>query len=140
MSTNVLRGLDIKIGVIEGDKFTLLAGQRGATLNRSSEAIDGTHKGSNGWKENLAGTKEWSIECNGVFVTDDVAFAKLEQAFAEDMFVKVKISNGTWGYEGQALITDFPIETPYDDAATYTVTLQGSGSLNKIAINTPAQI
>ena len=48
--------------------------------------------------------------------------------------VKVKIGDDAgWGYEGNAIITDFPIEAPYDDALSYTVTLQGTGELSKLA-------
>lgn len=131
---SITRGVDVKVGIKNGASFEILAGQRGATLNRSSEVVDVTNKVSGGWKENLAGAKEWSLECNGVFVADDASLAKLEEAFNTSAEVDVKIFNGTWGYEGKALITDFPVETPYDDAATYTVTLQGTGALNKVTV------
>ena len=45
----------------------------------------------------------------------------------------IKISDGTWGYKGKAIITDFPIDAPYDDAATYSLTLQGTGELSAVS-------
>ena len=103
MATNAKRGLDIKISI--GEQF--LAGQRGATLNRSAETIDITNKVSAGWKEMMTSVKEWSIDCDGVFVADDVALKSLETAFNANTVVDVKISDGTWGYKGKAIITDF---------------------------------
>lgn len=132
MATEAKRGLDIKISLKEGSAYKDLAGQRGATLNRSAETIDITNKVSAGWKENIASVKEWSVDCDGVFVADDEALAKLEEAFNNNTSVTVKMADSQWGYEGQAIITDFPIEAPYDDAATYSMTLQGTGSLQKI--------
>ena len=126
MATNAKRGLDIKISI--GEQF--LAGQRGATLNRSAETIDITNKVSAGWKESITSVKEWSVDCDGVFVEDDTALKALETAFNANTMVDVKISDGEWGYKGKAIITDFPIEAPYDDAATYSLTLQGTGELS----------
>lgn len=126
MATNAKRGLDIKISI--GENF--LAGQRGATLNRSAETIDITNKVSAGWKEIITSVKEWSIDCDGVFVEDDTALKALETAFNANTMVDVKISDGEWGYKGKAIITDFPIDAPYDDAATYSLTLQGTGELS----------
>ena len=125
MATNAKRGLDIKISIGE----TFLAGQRGATLNRSAETIDITNKVSAGWKEMITSVKEWSVDCDGVFVAGDAALEQLETAFNSNTVVDVKITDGTWGYKGKAIITDFPIEAPYDDAATYSLTLQGTGEL-----------
>ena len=126
MATNAKRGLDIKISI--GENF--LAGQRGATLNRSAETIDITNKVSAGWKEMITSVKEWSVDCDGVFVEDDTALKALETAFNANTMVDVKISDGEWGYKGKAIITDFPIDAPYDDAATYSLTLQGTGELS----------
>lgn len=131
MATNAKRGLDIKISVKNGAEDKFLAGQRGATLNRSAETIEITNKVSAGWKENITSVKEWSIDCDGVFVADDAALSELETAFNANTLVDVKISDGTWGYTGKAIITDFPIEAPYDDAATYSLSLMGSGELTK---------
>ena len=129
MATNAKRGLDIRISI--GENF--LAGQRGATLNRSAETIDITNKVSAGWKESITSVKEWSVDCDGVFVADDVALKSLETAFNANTVVDVKISDGQWGYKGKAIITDFPIDAPYDDAATYSLTLQGTGELSAVS-------
>ena len=126
------RGLNVLVSTGEGQ---VLGGQRGATLNRGSETLDVSNKATGGaWKEFIAGAKEWSIECDGILIDGDASFTALETAFLNGTIVKVKIGDDAgWGYNGNAIITDFPIEAPYDDALTYTVTLQGTGELSKVA-------
>ena len=135
-ATNAKRGLDIIIS-IDGEA---LGGQRGATLNRSAEVIDISNKVTGGWAEKMASLKEWSIDCDGIFVVDDQALVKIEEAFLNSKVVEVKIADEKWGYHGKAVITDFPIEAAYDDAATYSLTLEGTGALEKVvAEQTPGQ-
>lgn len=127
--TNAKRGLDILIYTSDNK---MLAGQRGCTLNRSASLIDVTNKTNDGWVESLTSTKQWSIDCDGVFVYDDAALVELEEAFLNSTVVKITLKDSKgWGYEGNAVITDFPIEAPYDDAATYSLTLTGTGALTK---------
>ena len=58
----------------------------------------------------------------------------LEEAFLSGELVDVKIGDDAgWGFEGKAIITDFPVEAPYDDALSYSMTLQGTGALGKIS-------
>lgn len=142
METNkakVIRGLDIIIMADtsekqDGTKYEAVGGQRGATLNRSSDVIDVSNKVSSGWKEVLTSLKEWSIEADGIFLDGDSAIDLLEKAFEESKPVMIKIGkeDESWGHQGLAIITDFPIEAPYDDATTYSITLQGAGGLTKL--------
>lgn len=126
--TNAKRGLDI-ILTINGN---IVGGQRNATLNREAEVIDITNKVSAGWTENMTSVKSWSIEGDGIFVVDDTALDAIETAFLEGSFVTVKVADENWGYTGKGVITDFPIEANYDDAATYSITITGSGALTKV--------
>lgn len=109
----------------------VLGGQRGATLNRSAETIDTTSKDSDGWSESVPGMKSWSIDADGVFVTTDAAYTTLETKFlaGETIVAYIEFAGGK-KYEGTCIITDFPIEAPYDDLATYSVSLTGTGVLS----------
>ena len=123
-----VKGVDvvIKIGT------DLLAGQRSATLNRAGETIDVTTKDSNGWKESEPGLKEWSIDCDGLFVESDTAYEALETAFINGDKVSVELGMPSGlKYSGQAIITDFPLEAPYDDNVSYSVAFAGDGELTK---------
>ncbi|MDK2986537.1 MAG: hypothetical protein PWQ96_2181 [Clostridia bacterium] len=130
--------IKVQTGVDEttGDPiFTIVGGQRGATLNRSAETIDITTKSSSGWRENEASIREWSIEADGLLIEDDTAYTELENCYMNGTKSLVELVTAAGNtYEGEALITDFPIEAPYDDAATYSVTLQGTGPLTKTAV------
>lgn len=129
-----MKGLSIKLGIKNGTNFTALAGQRGATLNRSGDTIDVSNKVTGDWKEFIAGAKEWSVDCDGIVMKDDTSFTDLEAKFNAGDVIDVQFSNDgkDWGYEGKAIIVDFPIDTPYDDAVTYTVSLQGTGALTPV--------
>lgn len=128
------RGLNVLISIKDGASYRNVAGQRGATLNRSGETLDVSNKATGGdWKEYIQGAKEWSVDCDGILIDGDEGFAKLEEAFLAGNLVEVKIGdNAEWGYKGSAIITDFPIEAPYDDALTYSMTFQGTGALSKV--------
>jgi len=122
-------GIDfvIKIGT------DILAGQRGATLNRDMDTIDVTAKDSaDNWRENEASFKNWSIDADGLIVETDTAYLALETAFDDGTKVTVEVSTPAGHkYSGSALITSFPIDAPYDDAATYSLSLLGDGALTK---------
>jgi TP901-1 family phage major tail protein len=127
------KGIDFLLKIKSGETFVVLGGQRGATLNRSAETMDVTTKDSGGWKENLAGLKEFSIDADGLIVESNTAYQALEDAFNDGTAIDVELStpNDTT-YTGKVLVTDFPIELPYDDTVTYSVTLTGTGALTKV--------
>ena len=134
-ATAGLGGKDILLCIFNaaGDKLLAIAGQRGLTLNRTKESIEITSKDSEGgWKSRVTGMKEWSIENDGVYITSDETHGLLSKAFEEDTFVCLKIINNktkTAMFGGLATITEYPIEAPYDDALTYSLTLEGTGPL-----------
>lgn len=131
------KGFDILLKVKKSSgSAEILGGQRNATLNRSKETIDTTNKTTGGWKTFLPGLKEWSVDADGVYVVSDRAYGILEEAYNNDIPITVELGeagSGDIGFTGEAIITDFPVECPYDDTCTYTVTLQGTGELKAIS-------
>lgn len=131
------RGIDIllKVKTSEGELKTI-AGQRSATLNRSADTLETTNKATgNGFKSFLPGFKEWSVDCDGILMTSDDSIAILEEAYMNGTTLVAQIGDtkdATYGYQGDVIVTDFTIEYPYDDAVTYSLTLQGSGALEEI--------
>ena len=122
-----------------------IAGQRGATLSRTAETIDTTSKDDGLWASAIAGYRSWSIEVEGAWLEGDERLKALDQAFTNGTPVKVAVlmnagSEGTaYGtlkakesYTGEAYITDFSYELPYDDLASYSMTLQGNGELKRV--------
>ena len=126
-------GMKVKLFIKDTVTGKILGGQKNATLNRSAETIDATSKDAEGfWQESIAGFKSWSIDCDGALIESDSAYEILETAFLNSANVDVYLDlpSGT-KYQGNATITDFPLEFPYDDLATYSVSFQGSGALVK---------
>lgn len=112
---------------------TRVAGQRGATLNRSYETTDRTTKDSNGNKEFGVSLSEWSIEADGLLVESNAALMALEDIMSSREPVQIELITAAGNkYQGMAFITDLPIEAPHDDEATYSVTFQGTGALTKV--------
>lgn len=113
--------------------WTKVAGQKGGTLTREYDTIDVTSKDNMGWNDEEYGNASWSIEADGLLVEDDAGFLALEAAFEGAEYVKVRFQTQAGNkYEGSAIISDFSVEAPYDDSATYSLTLNGKGAYTKV--------
>jgi len=125
----------VNTGTAETPTYTKVAGQRGGTFNREYDTLDSTSKDSGNFTENEYGLGSWSIEGDGLLVESDSGFTALEDAFdnAEKVMVRFETAAGN-KYEGSAIITDFPIEAPYDDIATYSITLTGDRAYTKTSV------
>lgn len=127
------KGVDILIlvrtgGTDQDPVFTVVGGQRGATLSESVETIEITHKASTG-KEYDYGWSDWTISCDGVYIEDDAGYAALVSAMRNKQQVQVRWSEGGASkLEGMALVTSRDLDGPYDGEATYSVELQGTGA------------
>ena len=68
-----------------------------------------------------------------LIVENNEAYSILEDKFMNSETITAVIVTPTQkAFQGEAIITDFPLEAPYDDAATYSVTFTGSGKLEKV--------
>lgn len=140
-AAKAVAGKDILLAVYSADGADLLAisGQQGLTINRSADSIEITSKDTaGGWKSKIAGMKEWSIDNDGLYVPNDQSHSVLSQAFENGDPVCVKVVNGKTKvgmFGGLAVITDYPLEAPYDDAMTYSLTLEGMGALVDLLVN-----
>ena len=140
-AAQAVAGKDILLCVFDqtGENLMAIAGQQGFTLNRSSESLDTTSKDTQGgWSSRTAGMKEWGVDTDGIYVMSDQSHALLSKAFENGDPVCLKVVNikqqtGLWG--GLAVITDYPIEAPYDDSMTYSITFEGVGALVNLLEN-----
>lgn len=134
-----MRGVDILISVNTGTTaaptWTVVGGQRGAKLSEKSDTIETTSKDSAGVKNFDYGLYEWSISADGVYINDDKAYEAIRTAMRTKQTVQVKIkeptgANGSTNVQiGTALVTSSELDAPYDAEVTYSVDLQGSGTL-----------
>lgn len=130
--------LFVNTGTTAAPIWTKVAGQRGGTLNRSLDTIDLTTKDSSSWREIEGNFFEWSIEFDALLIETDEGFKRLETAFLAKEKIMVRFTTYLdTVYSGTAILTDFPIEAPFDAEATYSGTLQGSGELTRTVATVP---
>ncbi|MGG0487253.1 phage tail tube protein [Priestia aryabhattai] len=122
-----IAGVDVLVKI--GSPAAAIGGQSGAKLNRSMNVIETTDKTSNGWVTKIGGTKEWSIDMDAFMVIGDAGYTALSTAFKNREEVDVELAIGNITYSGKALLSDFPVDTPSDDAVTFSITLEGTGEL-----------
>ena len=134
-TATAVAGKDIILCIFDntGSELLAISGQQSLTINRSADSIEITSKDTQGgWKSKIAGMKEWSIDNDGIYSLSDRSHDVLSQAFENGDPVCLKVVNnktkkGMFG--GLAVITDYPLEAPYDDSMTYSLTLEGMGAL-----------
>ena len=135
MALAAIAGKDLLLTIWsdDGADFLAISGQRSLTINRSADTIEVSSKDTaGGWKAFLAGMKEWSIDLDGVYAVDDASHRKLSEAFTNGDLVCVRVVNNNTDedmFGGLAAITSYPVEAPYDDAVTYSISLSGNGAL-----------
>lgn len=131
-------GASVLLTVEKEGAFIPVGGQTGATINRNSETIDVTNKVSEGYKEYVAGWKDWSVDSDAFVTLGDEGQACLEEAFAEGTAVVVELRIGSDSnakgvtYKGNALITSMSTDLSQDNAVTYSLSLQGTGKLARV--------
>jgi len=128
------RGLDMLLytnsGTPEAPIWSAISGQKNCTLNRSADSIETTSKDTGGFKTFTTSLKEWSIDLDGMLIFDDASYRILEDAYNDNTVLHVQLKSSAGDlYSGDVIITDFPLEFPFDDMATYSCSLSGASVL-----------
>ena len=148
-------------GVINGTDFSIqlvndvIALSTSGSINIEHKLRDISTRESNGYRKQIGGERQWSLEAEGV-----VAFRKLngtsyqsitgEASINEiindhiinrtEVQVKFKPTNplitGVPLFTGIAFITGASIDAPMEDNTTFSVSLQGTGVLNQLTTGT----
>ena len=84
----------------DGSKLLAVAGQQGLTINRSAETVDVSSKDlANGWKAQIAGAKEWSIDNDGIYIISAESHKLLGSYFKNGDLVCLKIVDKKENYK-----------------------------------------
>lgn len=117
---------------IDGDRIAEIANW---SLDLGADDIDVTSFDSDGWKEFLAGLKEWSGSFEGNFAYNDdpktgnKGQKAIFQAWLNSETVEISLNvNNAISLEGDALVKP-SIEVPHDDKASFSCDYQGTGPL-----------
>lgn len=141
-ASKAVAGKDIVLAIFDatGANLLAIAGQQGLTINRTKDSIEVTSKDTGGgYKQKIGGFKEWSIDNDGLYVRDHDSHKALSAAFENDDLLCIKVidqKNEKGLFGGLAVLTDYSLEAPYDDAMTYSISLEGSGELVDLADTT----
>lgn len=124
--------LYVNTGTADAPKWSVVGGQRSTSLKRTADEIDGSDKTTGGWKVSLAGLRGWSMEAESIVILSDAGRETLDFAFNNGKQIHCKFAfPGTTNYIGWGSITDYSLETPHDDVATLSITINGVGPLTQ---------
>lgn len=124
--------LYINTGTVEVPKWTVVGGQRSTSLKRTADEIDASDKTTKGWKSSLAGLRSWSMEASAIVILSDEGREALDYAYENGVQVHCKFEfPDKVNYTGWGSIADYSLETPHDDVATCSLTINGVGPLTK---------
>ena len=109
--------------------WTLIGGQRSASLSMTAGDIDATNKASGGWGETYAGIRSTELSMDGIINKNDEGYAALKDAFVKGEAVDLcrYATDGT-ADRNWYNITELSDETPHDDMATFSMTAGGVGA------------
>lgn len=102
------------------------------TLDIEADMLDSTSFDSNGWRQFIAGLKQWSgsFEAKWKVSGDTTGQKALQDALLGGTVLSIKLDvNGTNNYSGSALVSTQSIETPVDDIVNSNFDYQGTGAL-----------
>lgn len=106
-------------------------------LDLSADMLDSTNFDSNGWKQFIAGLKEWSASAEGNYTvnTDTNGQKAIQDAWLAGTSLSIELRVGATvpKYTGSVLISSMPVEVPVDGIVGISIELQGTGALGYTA-------
>ena len=135
MSTSAIPGFNgqVFISIDGGTNYKKLGELRDMTINIEAELIDATSHDSGGWREFIAGLKNWSISHEGLFIETNVGQADARSALLNDTALKVRFRPKDLAtkvqFSGDAFMSSEEQANPNDDASTFSTEIQGTGPL-----------
>ena len=133
---------------LSGKKMLVLVGgvaigaTKSFTLTINSATIDTTTKDDDAWGSSLYGSKDWNVSVDGLYDPDDPMNAEeLFDAIANDtrLLLEMAVITSTGGglvFKGYANASGLVIGASYNDAITFSGTLQGDGPITKGTVAT----
>lgn len=113
-----------------------------ATLNAQMGAMDATSKDSAGWKEALAGLREWALTGSGMYLleTSDPGQLSIYNVLQGQESIYLSLREAASSvvapiqlWSGVGIVTAFDVGSPLDKPADFKLTIKGTGALTKAA-------
>jgi len=130
----ITNATDIVLSVNTGGSLQAVAHATSASLSMSMDLRDSTTKSSDGWSESLGGLKSWEMSGDAFVEIGSITGADIEELWTTweaGAAVAVKFGDSGMEYTGDALITSISIDAGVEENATYSISLTGTGDLQK---------
>jgi TP901-1 family phage major tail protein len=135
-TTGLVNGTLIAIYKDVAGTLTKVANATSSDFELTRDTIDATNKDGGVYKEFLIGLAGWTMNAEGLFEEDGSATGISPKDLLTDIIAGAPItvvmtSNATGDLKvsGSAIITSFAWNAPVNDVATFSVALQGTGTL-----------
>jgi predicted secreted protein len=137
----ILNGTEIK--VYSSSTNNLVAYAQNCTLNVNHSPREITNKESNGNKEILEGLRDFSIDIDGAYAWTDASGTALtngaDDLINSNILTRTAVSfifgdtqaTSDVSYSGSGYITSVSLTGGYEDTATYSLTIEGTGALTQ---------
>lgn len=127
-----MNGTDLLLLVNTGTEavpaWTVVAGQRDASLSESNETIDFSSKDNRAW-EGAAGRYESEVSLDSLYVPNHAAYTALKDACRDGTLIRVRTQEGGANKEeADAIVTELESEFPDQGESTVSITLKVTGS------------
>ena len=125
------RGKALLLKIDVSGTMTTVGGMRSTSMTLNDEAVDITNKDSGSFRELLpaGGIQSMTITASGVF-TDSTAETTSRAAYGTSTFSSYNVIVPDLGtYAGTFMIASLEYAGEYNGEATYSVTLESSGSI-----------
>jgi len=141
-TTGIFNGTSLVLKVDTGGTGSpaLLGASTSCSVNFTLDTFETTNKDSAHRKSYLPAATGFTMDCEAFYTSDEtVAADNLMTALNLRTLIDVEFNeaageSGDTKYTGKAYITSCSLNAPNEDAATYSISLQGSGALT-IAAN-----
>jgi TP901-1 family phage major tail protein len=135
-TTGLVNGTLIAIYKDVAGTLTKVANATSSDFELTRDTIDATNKDGGAYKEFLIGLAGWTMNAEGLFEEDGSATGISPKDLLTDIIAGAPItvvmtSNATGDLKvsGSAIITSFSWNAPVNDVSTFSVALQGTGTL-----------
>jgi TP901-1 family phage major tail protein len=135
-TTGLVNGTLIAIYKDVAGTLTKVANATSSDFELTRDTIDATNKDGGVYKEFLVGLAGWTMNAEGIFEEDGSATGISPKDLLTDIIAGAPItvvmtSNATGDLKvsGSAIITSFSWNAPVNDVSTFSVALQGTGTL-----------
>ena len=126
------RGKALLLKIDVSGTMTTIGGMRSTSMTLNDEAVDISNKDSGSFRELLpaaGGIQSMSITASGVF-TDSTAETTLRSVYGTSTFSSYNVIVPDLGtYAGTFMVASLEYSGEYNGEATYSVTLESSGSI-----------